>query len=114
MAITQASGKMPKQINITQIEQAIHLQYDTVQKQAICLVAESKVIVLSGCSGTEKTTTTKGIIAVYLAYRLKILLTASTGRAAKRMSEATGMEAKTIHRFLECKPSEGYQTYSYF
>ncbi len=109
LAEEPASGKMPKQIDITRIEQAVHMQYDTVQKQAIHQAAESKVMVLSGGPGTGKTTTTKGIIAAYLAYGLKILLAAPTGRAAKRMSEATGMEAKIIHRLLECKPPEGYQ-----
>lgn len=66
-------------------------------------------MVLTGGPGTGKTTTTHGIISAYKAYGLKILLAAPTGRAAKRMTEATGLEAKTIHRLLECKPPEGYQ-----
>ena len=51
----------------------------------------------------------QGIIAAYGQMGLRILLAAPTGRAAKRMSEATGLPAKTIHRLLECKPPEGYQ-----
>ena len=60
-------------------------------------------------AGEGKTTTTMGIIAAYRAAGCRIILAAPTGRAAKRMSEATGMEAKTIHRLLEYKPPEGYQ-----
>lgn len=76
---------------------------------AICQAAKSKVLVLTGGPGTGKTTVTKGIITAYKQYGLKILLAAPTGRAAKRMTEATGIEAKTIHRLLECKPPDGYQ-----
>ena len=60
-------------------------------------------------SGTGKTTTTQGIIAAYRTFGLNILLAAPTGRAAKRITEAQGLEAKTIHRLLEFKPPEGYQ-----
>ena len=66
-------------------------------------------MVLTGGPGTGKTTTTLGIIQAYKAAGCEIILAAPTGRAAKRMSEATGMEAKTIHRLLEYKPPEGYQ-----
>ena len=76
---------------------------------AIRQAAAEKVMVLTGGPGTGKTTTTQGIISAYKAYGLKILLAAPTGRAAKRMTEATGLEAKTIHRLLECRPPEGYQ-----
>ena len=64
---------------------------------------------LTGGPGTGKTTTTLGIISAYKQAGCQIILAAPTGRAAKRMSEATGMEAKTIHRLLEYKPPEGYQ-----
>ena len=66
-------------------------------------------MVLTGGPGTGKTTTTQGIIAALKHMGLRILLAAPTGRAAKRMSEATGMEAKTIHRLLEFSPMEGYK-----
>ncbi|MCD8068705.1 MAG: DUF4186 family protein, partial [Lachnospiraceae bacterium] len=69
----------------------------------------SKVMALTGGPGTGKTTTTLGIISAYRMAGCKILLAAPTGRAAKRMSEATGMEAKTIHRLLEYQPADGYQ-----
>ena len=66
-------------------------------------------MVLTGGPGTGKTTTTQGIIAALKQMGLSILLAAPTGRAAKRMSEATGMEAKTIHRLLEYNPQDGYK-----
>lgn len=77
--------------------------------EAIRRAATAKVLVLTGGPGTGKTTTTQGIIAAYRTFGLNILLAAPTGRAAKRMTEATGLEAKTIHRLLEFKPPEGYQ-----
>lgn len=83
--------------------------YDEVQLQAIGEALRSKVMVLTGGPGTGKTTTTQGIIAALKHLGLRILLAAPTGRAAKRMSEATGMEAKTIHRLLEYNPKDGYK-----
>ncbi|MBP3900294.1 MAG: ATP-dependent RecD-like DNA helicase, partial [Blautia sp.] len=85
------------------------MQYDEVQMQAILTAVQSKVLVLTGGPGTGKTTTTLGIITAFREAGAKMLLAAPTGRAAKRLSEATGMEAKTIHRLLEVKPPEGYQ-----
>lgn len=83
--------------------------YDDIQRRAIKQAETSKVMVLTGGPGTGKTTTTHGIISLFKQSGMEVLLTAPTGRAAKRMSEATGMEAKTIHRLLECKPPEGYK-----
>ena len=85
------------------------MQYDQVQMQAILKAVQSKVLILTGGPGTGKTTTTLGIITAFRSAGAQILLAAPTGRAAKRLSEATGMEAKTIHRLLEAKPPEGYQ-----
>ena len=85
------------------------ITYDEIQWQAVKTAISSKVMVLTGGPGTGKTTTTLGIISAYKQAGCQIILAAPTGRAAKRMSEATGMEAKTIHRLLEYKPSEGYQ-----
>ncbi len=89
--------------------QGQHITYDEVQLEAIRAAVSSKIMVLTGGPGTGKPTTTMGIIAAYRAAGCRIILAAPTGRAAKRMSEATGMEAKTIHRLLEYKPPEGYQ-----
>ena len=83
--------------------------YDETQLEAVRLALKSKVMVLTGGPGTGKTTTTKAIIGALRSSGLKVLLAAPTGRASKRMSEATGMEAKTIHRMLEYNPKDGYQ-----
>lgn len=83
--------------------------YDEVQLAAIQKALDSKVMVLTGGPGTGKTTTTQGIIEAFKARHMSILLAAPTGRAAKRMNEATGMEAKTIHRLLEYNPMDGYK-----
>ena len=85
------------------------IHYDETQLQAIKAAIDNKVLVLTGGPGTGKTTTTLGIIRAYRESGAKILLAAPTGRAAKRMSEVTKMEAKTIHRLLKMKPSEGFQ-----
>ena len=88
------------------------IDYDDVQLAAIRQAVTSKVMVLTGGPGTGKTTTTQGIIAALKKAGLRVLLAAPTGRAAKRMSEATGMDAKTIHRLLELTgtPGEGDDT----
>ena len=91
------------------IEARTQLHYDEIQMQAILTAVQSKVMILTGGPGTGKTTTTLGIIKAFRQAGARILLAAPTGRAAKRLSEATGMEAKTIHRLLEVKPPEGYQ-----
>ncbi|MDR1193218.1 MAG: ATP-dependent RecD-like DNA helicase [Peptococcaceae bacterium] len=83
--------------------------YDDIQKDAIRQALTAKVSVLTGGPGTGKTTTTGGIIAVFRGQGRQVLLAAPTGRAAKRLSEATGLEAKTIHRLLEYQPPAGYK-----
>lgn len=83
------------------------IEYDEVQMDAIKMAMKSKVMVLTGGPGTGKTTTTKGIISAWDNAGLDIVLAAPTGRAAKRLSEATGMDASTIHRLL------GYQGKSF-
>ena len=109
MDARQQTGNESLSIDVGKIQEKVHMKYDEIQADAIRKAAVSKVMVLTGGPGTGKTTTTQGIIAVYRSFGLKILLAAPTGRAAKRMTEATGLEAKTIHRLLECKPPEGYQ-----
>ena len=92
-----------------QIALKTRMQYDEVQIRAILTAVRSKILILTGGPGTGKTTTTLGIITAFRSAGARVLLAAPTGRAAKRLSEATGMEAKTIHRLLEVKPPEGYQ-----
>lgn len=94
---------------IEKIERDEKIVYDQVQKEAIQRAVQSKVMVLTGGPGTGKTTITLAMIKVFQRLEAKVLLAAPTGRAAKRMSEATGMESKTIHRLLEYKPVEGYK-----
>lgn len=96
-------------VDIDAIQKTSGIVYDDVQVDAIKTAVASKVMVLTGGPGTGKTTTTQGIIAAFKTAGLRILLAAPTGRAAKRMSEATGMEAKTIHRLLEYNPADGYK-----
>ena len=103
------TGNPDLSVDVKAVQEKTGMIYDEIQADAIRRAATAKVMVMTGGPGTGKSTTTHGIIAAYRAYGLKILLAAPTGRAAKRMSEATGLEAKTIHRLLECKPPEGYQ-----
>ena len=77
------------------------------QKQAVELALCSKVLVITGGPGVGKTTIVNSILRILKAKHVEMLLCAPTGRAAKRMSEATGHEAKTIHRLLEVDPQAG-------
>ena len=74
------------------------------QSQAVSLALNSKVTVITGGPGVGKTTIVNTILRILLVKKVKVLLCAPTGRAAKRMSEAVGIEAKTIHRLLEFDP----------
>lgn len=106
---TPSDNLFKVKLNLAAIEKHTGVKYDDVQVAAIRQSIESKVMVLTGGPGTGKTTTTQAIIAALQTAGLRILLAAPTGRAAKRMSEATGMEAKTIHRLLEFNPTDGYK-----
>ena len=86
------------------IEQKTGLSLAESQAEAVRLALKSKVMVITGGPGVGKTTIVNSILRILAAKRVKLLLCAPTGRAAKRMTEATGMEAKTIHRLLEFDP----------
>ena len=75
------------------------------QREAVRLACASKVLVITGGPGVGKTTLVNTILKILAARASGIALAAPTGRAAKRMSEATGLEAKTIHRLLEADPA---------
>ena len=77
------------------------------QTAAIRLALISKVLVMTGGPGVGKTTIVKALLRIMAAKGIRLLLCAPTGRAAKRMTEATGFEAKTIHRLLEVDPRGG-------
>lgn len=96
----QRSGNPDLSVDVSGMAEELGIQYDDVQLYAIRTAAASKGMVLTGGPGTGKTTVTQGIIEVFKKFKLRILLAAPTGRAAKRASESTGMEAKTIHRLL--------------
>jgi exodeoxyribonuclease V alpha subunit len=76
------------------------------QKEAVRVALSSKVMVITG-PGVGKTTLVNAILTILAAKQVTILLCAPTGRAAKRMTETTGREAKTIHRLLEISPRNG-------
>ena len=80
--------------------------YAPLQREALSLAARCKVMALTGGPGTGKTTSLRGILNMYDSLGIETLLTAPTGRAAKRMSELTGREAQTIHRLLGASFSE--------
>lgn len=86
------------------IEQKTGLTLAASQAEAIRLALRSKLMVITGGPGVGKTTIVNSILRILAAKAVKLLLCAPTGRAAKRMTEATGMEAKTIHRLLEFDP----------
>jgi len=77
------------------------------QRAAIEMALRSKVAVITGGPGVGKTTLLDAVLRILVAKGVKILLAAPTGRAAKRMAEQTGIEAKTIHRLLEVDPKSG-------
>lgn len=77
------------------------------QAEAVRQAAEAKVLVVTGGPGTGKTTIIKAILTLFERLGATVLLAAPTGRAAKRMAEATNREARTIHRLLEYNPQEG-------
>jgi exodeoxyribonuclease V alpha subunit len=89
------------------VEKHIGLSLAESQVAAIRLALVSKVLVMTGGPGVGKTTIVKAILRILAAKGTSLLLCAPTGRAAKRMTEATGFEAKTIHRLLEVDPKTG-------
>ncbi|MBR6650537.1 MAG: ATP-dependent RecD-like DNA helicase [Clostridia bacterium] len=86
---------------ILKSERESGIDYAPLQKQAIYSTLNNGVSILTGGPGTGKTTIIKGLISIFESIGCKVALAAPTGRAAKRMSETTGYEAKTIHRLLE-------------
>ena len=98
-----ANQAQEKQDNELQSQDSIRL--DSLQEKAVYEAVNSGLLVITGGPGTGKTTTINTIIRYFEMEGMEILLAAPTGRAAKRMTEATGCEARTIHRMLELVPS---------
>jgi len=88
-------------------ETRVGLCFTVGQREALHKALEAKVLIITGGPGTGKTTLLKALIEILEGKRVRFSLAAPTGRAAKRMAEATGREAKTIHRLLEFAPKEG-------
>lgn len=86
---------------ILEIEKSLQIHFDDLQIKAVEESAQNGLLILTGGPGTGKTTTINAIIRFFESENLDVLLAAPTGRAAKRMEETTGHEAKTIHRLLE-------------
>ncbi|MBW2457639.1 MAG: AAA family ATPase, partial [Deltaproteobacteria bacterium] len=92
---------------IREFERVSGLTLASAQRQAVTQAAKHKVLVITGGPGVGKTTIVRAILALFDASRARVRLAAPTGRAAKRMSEATGRDASTIHRLLEFEPKSG-------
>ena len=109
--IAKRISEMQSQINhigaedvhllIANVEAKFGVSYARLQKEAMYEAISGSLLILTGGPGTGKTTVVKGLLSVFASLGLKCVLSAPTGRAAKRLSEATGQEAKTIHRMLE-------------
>ena len=100
---------------IDQIQTEQGISYAPQQRQAVRLAAQRQVMLLTGGPGTGKTTSLRGVLALFEALGLETALAAPTGRAAKRLGEACGVEASTIHRLLETQfdPNTGRLVFSH-
>ena len=100
---------------LSKVEKQASITLDEMQRKAVVEAVKNGVLVITGGPGTGKTTTINAIIRYFETEDMEILLAAPTGRAAKRMTEATGWEAVTIHRLLELSgvPSDDRSTASF-
>lgn len=97
---------------IEALEKELQIELDELQKKAVLESIKNGILILSGGPGTGKTTTINMIIRYFLSEEMDIFLAAPTGRAAKRMTETTGYEARTIHRLLELNGAVSGETKS--
>jgi len=100
-------GKIDSEKAIEWVQRQLAISLAKRQVEAIRCAVENKLMIITGGPGTGKTTIINAIIKIFSRLGVKIMLAAPTGRAAKRMSEATGHEAKTIHRMLEYSIQKG-------
>lgn len=100
-------GKIEKRQAVDWVQSRLKLNLARNQQDAVAMALTSKVLVITGGPGTGKTTIVRAITRLYEHLRAQILLAAPTGRAAKRLGEATGRPSKTIHRLLEYNPGQG-------
>lgn len=92
---------------VADVEEELSLRFSAMQKTAIQECFNKKILVITGGPGTGKTTIVRAVVDIFHKWGKRVLLAAPTGRAAKRLAEATGQEAKTIHRTLEYNPKLG-------
>ncbi|HEX6015920.1 MAG TPA: ATP-dependent RecD-like DNA helicase, partial [Geminicoccaceae bacterium] len=109
-----ASGEPPWEVPdaadaIARGEAALGVSLAPGQREAVALAVRSKALVVTGGPGTGKTTLVRGILAALDDRGLAVLLAAPTGRAARRLGESTGREARTLHRLLEADPERGFR-----
>jgi exodeoxyribonuclease V alpha subunit len=105
-------GNIDTSMVIPWVEKKLNIQLATTQKIAIEQTLSNKVMVITGGPGTGKTMLVNSILSILKTKKLRIKLCAPTGRAAKRLSESTGLEATTIHRLLELDPARGKFKYN--
>ena len=92
---------------VTATEKDLGLTFSARQRQAIRECFEKKILVITGGPGTGKTTIIRAVVDIFRKWDREVILAAPTGRAAKRLSETTGRDARTIHRVLEFQPKKG-------
>ena len=99
-------GSMDIAALIEKVECTLGITFAPLQRRALFASLENGVMILTGGPGTGKTTVIKALLSIFASLGIKTVLAAPTGRAAKRMSEATSEEAKTVHRMLEMERTE--------
>lgn len=108
-------GELPDNMEkiAEELEKKLDIRYAPMQKETLSMAARERVMVITGGPGTGKTTTVRAILAMYDRLGIDAVLTAPTGRAAKRMSELCGREAQTVHRLLGAgfSPEGDYVTF---
>jgi exodeoxyribonuclease V alpha subunit len=92
---------------VSETERELGLTFSPLQRQAVRQSFERKILVVTGGPGTGKTTIIRAVVDIFRKWGKEVLLGAPTGRAAKRLSETTGVEARTLHRVLEFQPKKG-------
>ena len=88
-------------------QERFRMKFSEAQVESVKMAVSEKVSIMTGGPGTGKTTILRAVLAILEQLKLKVVLAAPTGRAAKRMSEATNREAKTLHRLLDFRPGDG-------
>ena len=111
LTLSRKSGRKPRapgniEEKIMAVETANRIRYTDIQKTAISMAVSSEVLLITGGPGTGKTTIINAVLAIFNQMRLRTVLAAPTGRAAKRMTALTGHDAVTLHRLLEARMDE--------